>query len=105
MSCGAEELRSTFGSTAGGVMTDEAGAATGELELRTWIEDEGLALRVRYVGAEEWYSVAGAPVRLAGVSTGSHPEVHERIVDHLKRPNGTVDGNERAVSLADLGFR
>jgi hypothetical protein len=31
----AEELRSPFVSTAGGVMTEEAGAVTGDLELLT----------------------------------------------------------------------
>ena len=40
---GAEELRSAFASTAGGVMTEEAGAVTGDLELLTRPTPDGVA--------------------------------------------------------------
>lgn len=100
----AEGLRSTFDSTTGGVMTDEAGAITGELELETRIEDEVLTASVRYAGAEEWYSVAGGPIHFAGCGpAASHAELHGRVVEHLSEPGGMVCGNERALSLAGFG--
>lgn len=47
---GAGELRSTFDSTMGGVMTVEAGAITGELELLTkpTADGTGVEALVRY---------------------------------------------------------
>jgi hypothetical protein len=49
-----EELRSTFTSTVGGVMTEEAGAITGDLELLTHPTSEAgnaqLEVLVRYAG-------------------------------------------------------
>src|SRR5918998_5185210 len=58
-----EELRSEFVSTVGGVMTEEAGAVTGDLELLTRPAEVGaLEALVRYAGAEEWYTVSGSPL-------------------------------------------
>lgn len=99
----AEDLRSTFDSTTGGVMTDEVGAITGELELRTRIEDEALTASVRYAGVEEWYSVAGSPIRFTGDPTASHAELHGRVLEHLSAPGDAACGNELAVSLAGFG--
>ncbi len=101
MSAGPEELRSTFTSTAGGVMTDEAGAVTGELEIETSTRDEHLTVMVRYAGAEEWYSVAGGEIQLSEAPAESHAELHERIVEYLRTPGESVNGNETPVSLQD----
>ena len=83
-------------------MTDEAGAVTGELEVRT-LPDAGLLdVRVRYAGAEEWYTVTGSPVPLSGEE--ADPEgLHERVVARLTEPGAVVDGNEEAASLRGLG--
>jgi hypothetical protein len=46
-------------------MTEKADVVTGELELLTHpseAADGGLEVLVRYVGAEEWYTVSGSPV-------------------------------------------
>ena len=43
---------STFTSTTGGVMTEEAGALTGELELLCRPETGDLRVEVRYAGAD-----------------------------------------------------
>lgn len=102
MNAGPEGLRSTFTSTAGGVMTEEAGAVTGELEIETKNQGGRLAVMVRYAGAEEWYSVAGGPIPLNDPAASS-PGLHDRIVEHLGEPGETADGNERAVSLEDFG--
>lgn len=89
------EHRSTFASTAGGVMTDEAGAITGELELLCRPEAGVIRVLVRYAGADDWYTVSGGPVRTQRES-GS---IHERILQHLRTPGPVVGGNERPVSL------
>lgn len=91
----ADEPRSTFTSTTGGVMTEEAGAVTGELDLLCRPEADGLRVAVRYAGADEWYTVSGSPIRIGG-NPGDAPG---RILRHLSTPGPVVDGNEKAVSL------
>jgi hypothetical protein len=89
----------TFPSTPGGVMTDEAGAITGDLEVETRIEESGaVAVRVRYAGANEWYTVTGSPVAL----DASEADLHEQIVGRLRTPGPLVGGNEEAVSLRGM---
>lgn len=94
----ADEFRSTFTSTTGGVMTEEAGAVTGELDLSCRPEADGLRVEVRYAGADEWYTVSGSPVRIQG-SPGDAPG---QILRHLSTPGPVVDGNEKAVTLEGL---
>lgn len=49
----------------GGVMTDEVGTVTGELTLEPKVEGDGtVRLRVQYKGAEEWYTVTGAQIKV-----------------------------------------
>ena len=94
-----EELRSKFASTVGGVMTEEAGAVTGELELLTRpVEaDEGrLEALVRYAGAEEWYTVSGSPV---GAGDEGHRAMHEAVLALLTTPGHVEEGNEQPVDL------
>jgi hypothetical protein len=92
------EHRSAFASTTGGVMTDEAGAITGDLELSCRPEADRLDVLVRYAGADEWYTVSGSPVRLQD----GPDDALERITQHLQTPGPVVDGNETAVTLQDL---
>ncbi len=97
-----DEIRSTFASTTGGVMTKEAGAVTGDLEISTRAESVSLGVSVRYAGAEEWYTVEGSPISLAGANPSSPDELchlHLRVLDHLMRPGRVVDGNELPASL------
>jgi hypothetical protein len=91
-------FRSTFTSTVGGVMTEEAGAVTGELEMLCRPEAGGLRIEVRYAGADEWYTVSGSPVGIQG--DGS--EVRDQVLGHLTTPGPVVDGNERPVTLDGL---
>ena len=97
-----DEIRSTFASTTGGVMTKEVGAVTGDLEISTRAEGVSLGVSVRYAGAEEWYTVEGSPISQAG-TTPSCPdelrELHQQVLDHLMRPGRVVDGNELPASL------
>ncbi len=100
-----DEIRSTFASTTGGVMTKEAGAVTGDLEISTHPEGVSLAVSVRYAGAEEWYTVEGSPISLsneAPLSPDEHRDLHQRVLGHLTSPGRVVDGNELPVSLASF---
>jgi hypothetical protein len=94
-----KELRSTFVSTVGGVMTEEAGAVTGDLELLTRPSEAGdgrLEVLVRYAGAEEWYTVTGSPVAAGG---GDHRALHEAVLARLTTPGSVEGGNEQPVDL------
>jgi hypothetical protein len=98
-----EELRSMFVSTVGGVMTEEAGAVTGDLELLTRPSEAGeggLEVLVSYAGAEEWYTVAGSP--LAKSAGGEdHRASHEAALARLTTPGPVEGGNEQPVDLLE----
>jgi hypothetical protein len=100
------EIRSVVASTTGGVMTEEVGAVTGDLEVATRpLAAEDIEVTVRYDGAEEWYTVEGSPLELDNADSLTPPkfdELHEIVVRHLTTPGMVVDGNEQATSL--LGF-
>ncbi|MCE6995667.1 hypothetical protein LZG04_12770 [Saccharothrix sp. S26] len=80
------DLSSAFVAGPGGVMTDEVGVVTGDLELRTTLDKGELCALVRYEGAEEWYAVTGASCRLADPS--DHQAVHAVLLGVLNRPEG-----------------
>ena len=94
-----EETRSTFQSTTGGVLTVEAGAITGPIEISTRPAGGALEARVRYSGAEEWYTVEGSPAAMETAGDLSPSELHERVVEHLGRAGQVVSGNEEPTSL------
>ena len=101
------ETRSTVASTTGGVMTEEVGAVTGELEVATrpLAAEDLVEVTVRYAGAEELYTVEGSPIGLgeaSGLPKSELRDLHERVVGHLTTPGMAVEGNEQATSL--LGF-
>lgn len=94
-------LTSPFVSSAGGVMTVEVGAITGELELATRPTKDGLDVRIRYRDAEEWYTVEGAPLPPDALDPASTPEgLHRAIVEHLHRAGPPIAGNEAPTSLS-----
>ena len=71
----------------GGVMTEEVGVVTGELTLRTEVDDHlGVALRVQYKDADEWYRVSGVRAKLADAR--DIDAVHAVAVGLLHRPDG-----------------
>lgn len=89
-------------STTGGVMTEEVGAITGELEVATRLSGEGLLeAAVRYAGADEWYTVKGSPSPPDVETSNNAPAelLHERVVTRLATPGVVVNGNEMPVSL------
>jgi hypothetical protein len=68
-------------------MTDDVGVITGELELRTVLDPDGLVrAEVRYEGADEWYALTGGTCRLA--DPADLDAVHELLVGVLNRPKG-----------------
>jgi hypothetical protein len=98
-------LRSTFVSTTGGVMTDEVGAITGELELLTRVTPDGSGIEamVRYAGAQDLYTVSGSPVHAVPEhpDQAEHRATHERILESLITPGKVESGNEMPVALLD----
>ena len=78
---------SLFVAGPGGVMTDEVGVVTGDLELCTELSGDGkLRALVRYEGAEEWYAVTGGSCALA--DPRDHEPVHSLLLGLLNRPEG-----------------
>ncbi len=82
------EYSSPFVAGPGGIMTDDVGVITGELELRTVLAEDGVAVRteVRYEGADEWYALTGGCCALKDPEDLS--AVHELLVGVLNRPEG-----------------
>ncbi|WP_049577053.1 hypothetical protein [Streptomyces sp. SBT349] len=79
------ERYSTFTAPRGGVMTEEVGVITGELELHTDAGADGeLVMRVRYAGADEWYTPGGGRHRLH--DPRDHEVVHDVLIALLHRP-------------------
>jgi hypothetical protein len=98
-------LRSTFVSTTGGVMTEEEGAITGELELHTRATPDGSAIdaMVRYAGAQDLYTVSGSPVHAVSehADQAEHRAAHERILETLTTPGRVESSNEMPVDLSE----
>jgi hypothetical protein len=97
-------MSSTFVSTMGGVMTEEAGAITGELELLTRVTPDGsIEAMVRYAGAQDLYTVSGSPVHAVSGQPDrvEHRTAHERILEALTTPGRVESGNELPVDLLD----
>lgn len=71
----------------GGVMTDEVGVITGELTLRTEIDQDGhVVVWVQYREADEWYAVTGGRTHLS--DPADLDAVHAIAVGLLDRPLG-----------------
>ena len=97
------EIHSTVMSTAGGVMTKEVGAVTGDLELATRPQTRGIEVAVRYAGADEWYTVEGSPLEPSKPGDPSElRELHERVVEYLTTPGISVGVNEEPTSLREF---
>jgi hypothetical protein len=79
-------LTSVFKAGPGGVMTDEVGVVTGDLELRTTLTDGAVTVEVRYEGADEWYRLSAADCHLA--DPADHEPLHHALLGILNRPEG-----------------
>jgi len=71
----------------GGVMTDEVGVITGDLTVRTEVDQHGgLVVHAQYKGAAEWYTVTGGRAHLA--DRRDIDAVHTVVTGILNRPEG-----------------
>jgi hypothetical protein len=57
-------LRSSVTAPRDGIMTDDVGMITGELELETRCADGEVTAWLRYAGADEWYRLSRADCHL-----------------------------------------
>lgn len=96
----AQRIRSRIQSTIGGVMTNEVGAITGELEVETTLAGRRLDVKVAYVGACEWYRVRGAPLSVTTSDDLQH--LHRLVIERLTTPRSVRGGNEPPVDVAGL---
>lgn len=78
-----ETKTSTFTATHG-VMTNEVGVISGELELRTICQEDGtLELAISYVGSTDVYTLPGKDYHLHDVR--DHEVVHRMLATVLER--------------------
>lgn len=65
----------------GGIMTDEVGTVTGDLTLEPQHSKSGdVTLRVQYTGADEWYTVTGAHIRVDGSNPDAVAKAEEELL-------------------------
>ncbi len=82
-----EQLTVDITAGPGGVMTDEVGVVTGDLTLRTEVDESGrVTLRVQYKDADEWYTVTGG--RASVTDPADAKAVHDVAAGLLHRPEG-----------------
>ncbi|WP_157063260.1 hypothetical protein [Luteipulveratus mongoliensis] len=81
-------LSTTFTAPPGGIMTDEVGVVTGEVELSSQLTAAGQAVAtVRYAGAEEWYVVTDS----AGPATEADlPEFQQKAAEKYSKSTQPV---------------
>ncbi|WP_433579945.1 hypothetical protein [Nocardia brasiliensis] len=73
------EMTTTLTAAPGGIMTDEVGVITGEVEIRSTVTDAGHAsAQTRYAGADEWYTITEAAEHLG--SPTELPIYHTKLV-------------------------
>ncbi|GAB3287648.1 hypothetical protein [Parasphingorhabdus pacifica] len=87
---GGGTLRSAVTAPPGGIMADEVGVITGELELATRYEDGDVTVWLRYAGALEWYRITAADCEL--YDERDHAALHSALVAVLHRPTAHLRG-------------
>jgi len=78
----ADERTTDFLAKDGAVMTDEVGVITGDVTLRTAVNDQGVVTQqVQYKDAGEWYALTGAPSALTDGLTldGLHSQTVSKL--------------------------
>lgn len=82
----------------GGISTTEVGTITGEVEVATSVSGDTVTTKVRYVGADEWYTPEGLEPTGADLAAA-----HEQAVAALSTPAPTQhaeDANDPAPGTA-----
>lgn len=76
-------LRSVLTAPPGGIMTDEVGVITGDLEIATRYDGGDVTVWLRYAGADEWYRIAAADCHLH--DERDHRSLHSALAAVLHR--------------------
>lgn len=84
-----EAQSTTITAREGGIMTTEVGTITGEVEVATSREGDAIATKVRYAGADEWYTPEGQAPAGADVAAA-----HEQAVTALSTPAPTASAED-----------
>lgn len=83
-----DEYSSTIAAPPGGVFTEDVGVITGDVELCTTCSDDGTPqIRIRYAGADEWYTVRTGRIGRLG-DPADAKILHDTVVAVLSRPEG-----------------
>lgn len=70
----------------GGIMTDEVGVVTGDIEIESSWEAPGKAFaRCRYDGADEWYTITAAARDVDSATAEELTRFHETLVQRYQR--------------------
>ncbi|GAA1048812.1 hypothetical protein [Arthrobacter russicus] len=70
----------------GGIMTDEVGVITGDVEIESsWASPGHAAARCRYDGADEWYAITDAARELAAGTAEELTRFHEALVQRYRQ--------------------
>ncbi|MFF7178542.1 hypothetical protein [Streptomyces sp. NPDC008121] len=72
----------------GGVLTDEAGALTGDVTVHTTWADGEARVAVQYSGASDWFTMSGSPVPCS--SEPESRDIHEAVVEAVREGNAAV---------------
>ncbi|GIH09013.1 hypothetical protein Rhe02_70800 [Rhizocola hellebori] len=68
----------------GGVMTDEVGNVTGDLTLEPVVGDDGtVCLRVQYKGADEWYTVTDAQLKVDRQDANAVEQAQQELLNRF----------------------
>ncbi|MEU9376076.1 hypothetical protein AB0D94_20190 [Streptomyces sp. NPDC048255] len=73
-------------SGAGGILTEELGAISGDLTVHTTWTGLHAQLAVQYTGSSEWFTLRGSPLHC----TSEHESraMHQRLVEAVRKGGG-----------------
>lgn len=81
-----ETLNTVITAAPGGIMTDEVGVITGDIEIESsWAAPGQAVARCRYDGAEEWYVITDAARQLESTGPAGLAAFHENLVAQYRQ--------------------
>lgn len=86
----AELLKTVFTAARGGIMTDEVGVITGDIEIESsWAAPGKAVARCRYDGADEWYVITEAARDLDPATAEELGRFHAELVQRYRQSDPT----------------
>lgn len=70
------------------MLTDEAGAVTGDMTVHTTWADGEARVAVQYSGASDWFTMSGSPVPCA--TEEESRELHDAVVEAVRAGRGAT---------------